>query len=446
MKANTPQPAHNIHLTSPELFEKLDVQLSRLRDLPYQYRSPLLDQLPQDEPGIYTLGGGRQVGKSTLVKQWMAKLLKKNIKPECITYLTGEIIDDHKSLISELQILLTSNSDPGLHYIILDEVTYINRWALGIKYLADSGLLDNVVLLLTGSDLAFIQEAVMFFPGRRGKADVKNFHLYPLSFSEVVRLDNQAQITDSYLEKKFSAYLLHGGYLTAINEYALDGKITTSTLQTYSEWIRGDMLRRGKQELYLKEILSGVIKRYGCQLSWQSLSRDLSIDHHKTVSDYCEILEKMDAINILHALLEDKLIGAPKKQKKIYMNDPFIYHAAKHWIHPNTPLATQLQSTLNNPEEVSSIVEGVVVQQYRRQHPTYYIKAEGEVDIAYVKDNRFWPVEVKWTNQIHPKDLKQIQKYTGGIILSKQKDNRIIAGITAKYLPRFLYETDQAST
>jgi len=28
--------------------------------------------------------------------------------------------------------------------------------------------------------------------------------------------------------------------------------------------------------------------------------------------------------------------------------------------------------------------------------------------IAYVKDNKFWPIEVKWTTQIRPKDLKKL--------------------------------------
>lgn len=48
-----------------------------------------------------------------------------------------------------------------------------------------------------------------------------------------------------------------------------------------------------------------------------------------------------------------------------------------------------------------------------------YIKADGEVDIAYIDRDKFWPVEIKWTNQIRQKDLKQIMKYPNGRILSK---------------------------
>jgi hypothetical protein len=55
----------------------------------------------------------------------------------------------------------------------------------------------------------------------------------------------------------------------------------------------------------------------------------------------------------------------------------------------------------------------------QRKYPTYYIKAEGEVDAAYVKDKKFWPIEVKWTQQLRHSDLKQIQKYRNARIFAK---------------------------
>ena len=54
---------HNSHLEGA--FPDLDPHLRRLRDQPLIYRFPLLDRLPHDQPGIYTVGGGRQIGKTT---------------------------------------------------------------------------------------------------------------------------------------------------------------------------------------------------------------------------------------------------------------------------------------------------------------------------------------------------------------------------------------------
>ena len=80
-----------------------------------------------------------------------------------------------------------------------------------------------------------------------------------------------------------------------MNDVAQKGRISPSTLTTYSDWIRGDTLKRGKQERYLREFLTGVIKRYGSHYSWNALARDLSIDHPRTVADYAALLESMHA-------------------------------------------------------------------------------------------------------------------------------------------------------
>ena len=406
-----------------------DPQLSFLKSQRYIYYSPLLKEFPADVPGIYTLGGGRQVGKTTLLKQWISKLLVDGVPPQSIAFLSGELIEDFHTLVRLLQDQLQGRE--GLQYIIIDEVTDISGWDKAIKFLADAGMLRSSILMLTGSDLRFIQEARMRFPGRRGKADYNNFHLHPLSFKEWVELE---QIVPSVLgvldhpmpdviedlNKAFKQYLLHGGYLTAINELVKEKKVFTATLATYSDWIRGDMLKRGKNEHSLRELLSAVIKHYNSQITWNTLSHSLSIDHPSTVADYAALLEAMDALIILSALREDQLSAAPKKAKKLIFSDPFIYHSIQAWLKPGeNPFEEQIKPMIADPVQCSKLVEGCVASHYRRYYPTYYIKAEGEIDIAYVHKDRFWPVEVKWTNQIRPHDLKQLKKYPYAKLLTK---------------------------
>lgn len=434
---------HNTHLEDPELFETLDPQLRLLKRQHYVYQSPLLNEFPT-LPGIYTLGGGRQIGKSTLLKQWMLKLLKMGTPPTAIMFISGELIDDHHSLLHILTNAL--NVMPNtLRYILIDEVTYIKDWDKAIKYAADAGLLENTIVMLTGSDLALIQEARLRFPGRRGQSSIINFHMYPLSFKETVILKH-GQIAAPFeneldlLFKAFNEYLIHGGYLTAINDLALHHTISNATLTTYSEWIRGDMIKRGKHEHYLREILSAIFKRYNSQVTWNALAKDLSIDHPKTVSDYAAALESMDALFIQAAILEDKLIAAPKKGKKLIFTDPFIFHALRAWIWPQKDaFESQIKPAIENNELSSKIVEASVATLYRREYPTYYIKAEGEVDIAYVNDNKFWPIEIKWRNQLREKDLKQILKYPNGRIFSKNKTKTFLQETPIEPLPLALF-------
>lgn len=48
--------------------------------------------------------------------------------------------------------------------------------------------------------------------------------------------------------------------------------VKPATLATYSDWIRGDVLKRGKQEIYLREVLGAIMDRYGSQVTWNALS------------------------------------------------------------------------------------------------------------------------------------------------------------------------------
>jgi len=323
---------------------------------------------------------------------------------------------------------------------------------IGIPVLNRKAAIDRLALVITGSDLLIIQESRARLPGRRGPADQADFHLFPLSFREVVTLKGRlspSQIgsitaSDRELEadviaglfEEFDSYLSHGGFLTAINDLARTGCILPATFSTYSDWIRGDVLKRGRQERYLLEILGAIIKRYCGQVTWNALAGDLSIDHPKTVADYVAILESMDAVFVQPALLEDKLAPAPKKPRKLMFCDPFIFHAVRAWLHPSRePFEEQVKTALSDPEWSSRLAESVVATHYRRLFPTFFIKAEGEVDVAYVKGNRFWPMEIKWTGQLRPKQLKQIRKYPNSLILTRSRQSGVIMGVPSRPLP-----------
>ncbi|MCK5509633.1 MAG: ATP-binding protein, partial [Desulfobacterales bacterium] len=376
--------------------------------------------------------------------------------PELITYFTGELIDDHHALVRIItDSLLIPNNISGKtepQYLLLDEITYINNWDKGVKYRADSGFLENIVMVLTGSDLVVIKEARMRFPGRRGISDTVDFQLFPLSFYEYVKLNNRitnneicALVEDKkksgknwidILYEEFEKYMMHGGFLTAINDMAIHNRIFPATFSTYSDWIRGDMLKRNKHEHNLMEIIGGVIKRYGSQITWNSLSKDLSIDHPKTIADYIGLLESMDVLYVQPALLEDKLAAAPKKARKVIFSDPFIYHALNAWLHPcKDPYEMLLKPQIESAENCGRIVESCIVNHYQRKFPTFYIKAKGEVDIAYIDQKRFWPIEVKWTRQLRPKELKQISKYPNSKILTKNRNKGEIQGIPTEPVP-----------
>lgn len=161
------------------------------------------------------------------------------------------------------------------------------------------------------------------------------------------------------------------------------------------------------------------------------------------MADYIALLVSMDAVYVQAALIEDKLTAAPKKARKIMFSDPFIFHAARSWlVLDHDPFEHQLMPILSDPVWAARLVEACAVTHYRRHFPTYYIKAEGEVDIAYINKGLFWPVEVKWTNQIRPKDIKQLAKYSRGRILGRSRQFGRIQEIPVEPLPLSLFRLE----
>ena len=428
---------HNQFKESLSRFKNFDPHLKRISNVPYVYRSPLLGEENFHSSGIYLITGGRQVGKTTFLKQFIVKLVEeRDIRPENILFITGEIIDDHhilRRIISQFYENITSHG-----YLFVDEINYIRDWYKSIKYLSDAGFFEDISVILTGSDSQVIRTSMKHFAGRRGASDRVDFDFHPLSFKEFVCLIRKdlKPLCDSIVAHPLNStltgyenehnkltgllykYLIHGGYLPAINEYHLNKTISKSVMNIYIHWIIGDILKYNKSENYLFEILKGIKSTYNSQISWNSLSKYLSIEHHKTVSDYCNILESMHVLHIQEAILEHKLTGAPKKNRKIYFRDPFIDHAITNYLNPDMTIKA-LEEKIQNTAEAAVYVEAICVDHCKRWLPTYYIKgSKGEVDLALVKNGKLYPIEVKWTSQVRNTDLKQIRTYENGIVLT----------------------------
>ena len=448
---------HNQFKESLFRYQRKDPHLKKLKSLPLVYYSPLLNEPDFNNPGIYLITGGRQVGKTTFLKQFILKLLQKQkIRPDHILFLSGELIDTHHILRRIVDQFYDNKA--SFQYLFIDEVNYIPDWDKSVKYLADCGVFERMSVVVTGSDSQIIRTAMKRFAGRRGMSSKLDFNFFPLSFKEFVCLKDDSlepicnKIIDTpltaevkgYRQKHerlaglFFSYLLHGGYLPAITDYEVNKTISQGVMNIYVQWIIGDILKCNKSENYLFEILKGIKSTYNSQISWNSLGKYLSVEHHKTISDYCHLLEDMHVLHIQQAFLEHKLTGAPKKNRKIYFRDPFIDHSVTNYLDPTVSF-NSIEKRMRANEFASSYVEAVTVDHCKRWAPTYYIKgAKGEVDVVLVQDRKVYPIEVKWTEQIRPVDIKQIQLYKNGIILTPKADCRMLGNNHVLPLVRFL--------
>ena len=423
--------AHNLHWQGKDAFLQNDPTLQRVRGSPLRWRWPLVDELPLHTPGIYTLVGGRQIGKSTLLKQVMARLLQDGVAPDRLAYITCEPFVDAEDLRRVLSDLLASFAATSqLCWLLLDEVNYVDGWDRIVKFLADAGQLDRCFVLATGSDQLLITDSLKRLPGRRGQAPVVDFHLRPLSFIEFCRLRGRLDPTRidelanaplaapveaspilAPLEGELRDYHRSGGFLPAINDLARGEDVTVGTLRTYADRIRGDVLRLDRNERYLREVLGGVHRRHGSQVTWNSFAKELSIDHPKTVSDYVAILERMDALLVVPAVQEHTHRPAPKMARKVFFADPFIHRAVLSWLAED--------DRLDSDARLQRDLEAVFAGHVARLGEVFYVKGAGEIDVAWYENKELQLLEVKWTMQLRPEELKEIRRRGRGVIAGR---------------------------
>ncbi len=424
--------AHNLFYESIEKFAQSDPHLYFLASQPYQHNGNWWQEMNLAEPGVYILTGGRQVGKSTSCKQLILHCLEKNFfSPEQIFYLPCDEI----FLVTELAFTLRnflSTLDDSPFLLIVDEITFVKDWDRLIKALADEGIFRQGVCILTGSDTIVLKEASMCFPGRRGNAAKTDFHLYPLTFHEYVNLISDEKETSASLRDHFMNYLQCGGYLRAINDMANHGTVLEATYSTYEQWILGDFIKQGKNEKYLQAVLHALFTVGSSQISYSSLTQKIGLLSKETCIDYCRLLERMDVLIDLQAYDQNKKQGFPKKARKFHFFDPFIQQTIYRWL--------QRKGYLNHESFESIMVEAIVAGHCYRTGKVFYFKGQGEIDVIWLKAKEPIALEVKWTSQLRPMDLKNLKQFSHSTILTKSLSSGKMESIPSMPIYQFLYE------
>lgn len=428
---------HNQFWNDRERFLKEDPHLSFLQHLAYVHPLDWWKNIDWKEPGILILTGGRQIGKTTSLKLLTKHILQKSLfHQRSIFYFPCDLILDVNQLVHTLRFFLDSIPQ-GPFLLLIDEITFVPHWDRAIKALADEGRFKNGFCLITGSDSVILKEAAQSFPGRRGQASKVDFHLLSLDFHDYVSLVQSSILKNpqenlSLLFQLFSNYLQCGGFLRAINDWHQKGHITEATYATFEQWIRGDILKRGKNEEHLCTILKTIYEVGVTQNSYSGLTQKAGVMSKETFFDYCRLLRRMDILFTLEAFDQNTLRGFPKKARKFHFCDPFIRKTIEKWLFKTGRINKQIDES----EEVEACIAGVL----NKKIFTYYIKAEGEIDLVIVQGKQFFPIEVKWGAQLRPSDLKQLKKYSSSIILTKLHQAGEIEGIRCLPVPLFLIE------
>lgn len=375
----------------------------RYKNNPLQFRSDFgLSELPE-EPGLISIRGARQYGKSTWLETEIFKT-RKDFGPGSALYLNGDIIVDFKELISEIEILvaLQANSTSTIKRIFIDEITSVKDWQRAIKYLVDRGILSQTLVVATGSSASDLRHGNDLLPGRKGKLKRTEFIFTPISYPEYLRVCQDLVPKDDLLP----LYIISGASPIAITELVTNRIIPDYVLSLTKDWIVGAVIRTGRSRQALLALINALYANGASTISYNKLARDTGLGNNTTAQGYLEILA--DSLAVAPCLYWDykRSVAVIRKQAKFH----FINLLVASVFHK--PAVRTVEQYKSLPESVQGVwIEWLVAQEiFRRQairgddvpeRFCYYSHDDHEVD--FVLSPHEW-VEVK-RGQISPHEL-----------------------------------------
>ncbi|MCD6506821.1 ATP-binding protein [Candidatus Poribacteria bacterium] len=419
---------------------------------------------------IYILRGCRQAGKTTYLKDTIKELIQRSVPPRHILYLSLDFFTSRRELRNALNYFLEMTWEAEEIYLFLDEITSLEDWNLELKYLADRGIAERAITVCTGSSAPRLKEKGELLPGRGLEGN--EYHFKPLTFRDFLlqvmdyirrtkptgelsrKLERLEEILpESHLrieedlrkirgvifeiapyydviQNLFGIYLLTGGIPMVVNRYLESGKIDPSLSEVFIRSVLGDLSKLQRQETVARELLKGILDRYGSRYSFSKLSRGMERTHVTTI-DYLQLMEESFILLIHYAYDFGRREAKFKGDKKIYFLDPFILHSVRSYL-SGRDVWDVISGTLQDESALGSLVEGVVISHllthgeipYLRRGLTflwsYYDKSRREIDaVIKVNGGRYRGIEVKYQAQVNKRDVRKVPQIRDYIILSR---------------------------
>ncbi|MBN2542950.1 ATP-binding protein [bacterium] len=444
---------------SPDAIEK-DSKIQDKEKSAIDYISNIFNEIPLEGKGVLTIRGPRQIGKSTLLKLLIKKLIKNKIDPRSIFYFSFNLLDKPEQIVEVYNQYKDFKQGFNIKndIALFDEITYIKNWQLGIKHLIDSGIAKDTLFIVTGSCSTELRREAEKLPGRRGKHKKWDYVMLPLTFKEFLKTQKanvpielfegedllhpdiyklkSIEIYSEKLENQLNTYLKTGGFPFFIDKF-FKGEDLTSGINTIRDIIIGDFERAGKDRSILLSILQRIYETIGSRYSWNTFSDNVEAEAPATVKEYVHLLGDSFFTGILRFLDIYKNNVKFKKDKKIDVLDPLVIN-----------LITMLSgydyfTMLLQPEFKSKVIEHVILHHLIRKYeemPEYgfsnlnnvfywYSNRGKEIDFILKKARSIYPIEVKYKNNIRKSDYLNLKLVLRkGIIVTKKdifKDNSI---------------------
>lgn len=331
--------------TNPQ-WQITDPQLTAAWRAPFAWTPRVLADIAA--PNLYTLRGPRRVGKSTVLKQTVARLCAEGVDPRRVCYFAADALSTFQDLINLFQAARMLFPDLGdqPRYFLLDEVTAIPEWQRGVKWVRDNTPATGDCLVATGSSARDVAAGTTYLAGRRGPAVRLDRLLLPMAFPDFARCAGfdlpappalpfhafataegrracqDALVYIGTLVEAFEVFLLVGGFPQAIADFRQSAEVSAGFARDLWDVLQADLralgMTRPEQGLRLLErVATGITG----PLALRTLGEELAVSH-TTAGAWLDALA--DAYLVLFLFQEGGGVPDTRKQRKVYPIDPFL--------------------------------------------------------------------------------------------------------------------------
>lgn len=345
--------------------------------------------------------GARQVGKTTLLKQFIQEQTDEVLYLNCDDAMTVSQLTNRN--VRQLQLLIGTAK-----IVVIDEAQKVDNIGLTLKMMVDN--IPDIQVIATGSSAFELRNRLNEpLTGRKYE-----YRLYPISTNEIYKtagyLDVQRLMESRLIYGSYPDILTHGA-----EAHELLNSLTDSYL--YKDILASDNLR--KPEL-LNKLLQALAFQVGSEVSYNELSQMIGSDP-KTVERYIELLEKSFIIFRLNGLSRN-LRNELKKAKKIYFYDNGVRNAV---IQQFAPL--DMRNDVGALWENFFISERIKFNHYRQHFCNIYFwrtKSQQEIDYIEESNGSFKVFEMKWnpknTNAVIPSSFLNAYPVANTTIVSPE--------------------------
>lgn len=324
---------------------------------------------------VLVIFGSRQVGKTTLIKNFLQSSHFK------YKFDLGDNLQTQEILSSQDVKKIQAYCE-GYELIVIDEAQRIPNIGYGLKIMVDT--IPEIRIIATGSSSFELAGQV----GEPLTGRKKTLTLYPISQIELLNHHNKHELT-----QKLEEFLIYGSYPEVLNQKTREKKSIVIEEITNAYLFKDILELEGlKKSKILTDLLRLIAFQVGQEVSHSELAAQLGINY-KTVTRYLDLMEQAFILYNLRGFSRNLRNEITKKSKYYFYDNGIRNSIISNFNNLN------VRNDVGQLWENFLISERLKKQEYHKIFANNYLWRtwdQKEIDFIEEREGKLFAYEFKW--------------------------------------------------